>query len=111
MFCADNAIQVLDVGLPAAKKAAELAPNDPPTLDALGWSFVQAGLLYNAEQTLIKATSLAPDLASAHLHLAETYLRKGDRTSALHELNQARQTDADGPTGALAGQLLKQYFP
>ncbi len=111
MFCADNSLQVMDIGLPAAKKAVELAPQDPQTLDALGWSYMQAGYLYNAEQTLLSAIQIAPDLAIAHFHLAQTYLRKGDNASAFNELNLARQLDENGPVGELASQMLKQYFP
>lgn len=111
MLCADNGIQVLDVGLPAAKKAARLAPKDPQVLDTLGWSFAQAGLLYSAEQTLIETTDLVPDSALAHYHLAETYLRKGDQASALRELTLVRKLDPDGATGRLAGQIIQQYFP
>ena len=110
-FCADNAVHVADIGLPAARRAADLAPKDPQVLDALGWSFAQAGLLYNAEQALVKATQIAPDLALAHLHLAETYLRKGDQASAVRELKLVRQLDADGPAGEFAQRLLDQYFP
>ncbi len=111
MFCSDNGIQVQVIGLPAAQKAAEIAPNDPQVLDALGWSYLNAGYLYNAEQNLLKAIKAEPDLALAHIHLAETYLRKGDRGSAFVELNNVRQMDADGPSGQLAAQLLRQYFP
>jgi Flp pilus assembly protein TadD len=110
-FCADNAIQIDQVGLPAAKKAASLAPNDPAVLDALGWSYTQAGLLFNAEQNLQKAVKLNPRMALAHLHLAEMYLRKGDPESARAELHIATELDADGPVGSLASKLLKQYFP
>ncbi len=111
LFCADNRVQVLQIGLPAAQKAAELAPSDPQVLDTLGWSYTQAGYLYRGEQTLLKAVQAAPDAALAHLHLAETYLRKGDRASALTEFRLARQLDANGPVGAFATQLLQQYFP
>ena len=111
MFCADNGVQVQEVGLPAAQKAFEIAPNDPQAMDALGWSYLNAGYLYNAEQNLLKAIKAEPDLVLAHIHLAETYLRKGDRPSAFVELNNVRQLDANGPSGQLAAQLLKQYFP
>ncbi len=110
-FCADNTVQILDVGLPAAQKAAGLAPNDPEVLDTLGWSYSQAGLLYKAEQALTKAVKLGPDVALAHLHLGENYLRKGDPSSALAELRTASRLDAEGPVGALAARLLQQYFP
>lgn len=111
MFCANNSVQVREVGLPAAQKAAQLAPNDPQVLDALGWSYMNAGYLYSAQQALLKAIQSMPDLALAHIHLAETYLRQGDRASALNELSLARQLDQNGPVGELASQLLKQYFP
>jgi protein O-GlcNAc transferase len=111
LFCADNGVQVTDIGLHAGRKAVALAPEDPQALDALGWAFAQAGLLYNAEETLIKATKIAPESALAHVHLAETYLRKGDQSAALHELTAAQKLDADGPTGVLAGQMIHQYFP
>ena len=110
-FCSDNDLYVLDVGLPAAKQAAQLVPNDPQTLDALGWSYSNAGLLYNAEQNLLHAIKLSPDFAIAHLHLAENYLRQGDRTSAFNELNLTVQLDKEGASGQSAEQVLKQYFP
>lgn len=110
-FCSDNGVQVLEVGLPAAKKAADLAPKDPQVLDVLGWTYLNAGYPYSAEQTLQQAIQIAPDLASAHLHLAETYLGNGDRPSAFNELNLAAQLDQGGPTGQLATQMLKRYFP
>ena len=111
MFCSDNGVRVSDIGLPAAQKAAQISPNDPQALDALGWSYMNAGYLYTAEQNLIKATQLAPDSAIIHVHLAEMYLQKGDRPSALNELNLAQKLDAGGAVGELAGKLLKQYFP
>ena len=111
LFCADNDVQVLDIGLPAAQKAIELAPDDPQVLDALGYSYLKGGYLYNAEKNLLKAVKVAPEFAQAHIHLAETYLQKGDRTSAYNELKLARQFDTNGLTGQLAIQLLMQYFP
>ncbi len=110
-FCSDNDLYILDIGLPAAKQAAQLAPNDPQTLDVVGWSYSNAGLLYNAEQNLQHAIKLSPGLAIAHLHLAENYLRQGDNTSAFTELNLTVQLDKDGPSGQSAAQILKQYFP
>ena len=111
MFCLDNDLYILEIGLPAAKQAAQLAPNDPQTLDVLGWSYSNAGLLYNAEQNLRHAIKLSPDLAIAHLHLAENYLRQGDNTSAFNELNLTVHLDKDGTSGQSAAQILNQYFP
>ncbi len=110
-FCADNGVQVQQIGLPAAQKASALAPHDAQVLDTLGWSYAQAGLPYTARQTLRASIEAAPDLASAHLHLGETLLRIGDYASAQQEFKQAIALDSAGPIGALATQLLQQYFP
>ena len=111
LFSADNGVHVQDVGLPAARKAADIAPNDADVLDALGWTYSQAGLLHSAVQALSKAIEIAPRSASAHLHLAMTYLRQGDRSGASLQLDSTRQLDPGGPYGAYAAQLLDQYFP
>jgi tetratricopeptide (TPR) repeat protein len=110
-FSAENSVRVLDVGVPAAQRAVELAPEDPQAQDALGWAFAQAGLLYKAQQALTEAATLAPDLALPHLHLAEVALRSGDQVAAQRELKLTQQLDPDGPFGALAGQLRAKYFP
>jgi tetratricopeptide (TPR) repeat protein len=111
MFCADNGVHVTDIGLPAAQKAAEIAPKDPLVLDALGWLYLKAGFPATAQENLQKSIEAAPDAALTHLHLAQTYLDEGNQTLAHSELNLAYQLDENGPTGQLAAQLLKQYFP
>jgi tetratricopeptide (TPR) repeat protein len=111
MFCADNGVQVAEIGLPAAQKAAEISPNDPQVLDALGWTYLNAGYPLLAEDNLLRAEKAAPDSAVIHLHLAEMYLQKSDSSSALNELNLARNLDPNGAAGNFAGKLLKQYFP
>ncbi len=110
-FCANNGVQVDTVGLPAALKAASLAPHDAQALDILGWSYAQTGLPQTAKEKLLQAIQAQPDLAMAHLHLAEVYLRMGDYVSARGEFNEATGLDPNGAAGQLAAQLLRQYFP
>jgi len=111
LFCADNNVQVLDVGVAAGLKAVLLAPKDPQALDALGWSYAQAGYLIKAEQALQKALEQDPELASAHVHLGLAYLRWGQNNLALEHWRKAVQIDGSGATGQLAAQLLATYFP
>jgi tetratricopeptide (TPR) repeat protein len=111
VFCVANTIQVEDVGLPAAQKAAELAPDDASTLDALGWSYLSSGRLTLAEQTLLDSIGAAPELVSAHLHLGMTYLAQANNDAARLELTRARDLDPQGEIGQFAEQLLGQYFP
>jgi len=111
LFCADNGVQALDVGVAAGLKAVELAPGDPQALDALGWSYSQAGYLFKAEQPLLQALEEEPDYAPAQLHLGTTYLRWGQNELALQHWNEAARIDGDGAVGQAATQMLEAYFP
>lgn len=111
LFCADYGVQVADIGLPAAQKAAELAPDDPQVRDALGWSYAQAGFPYTAQHILLELARSSPSFAPAHLHLGETYLRTGDFVAAREQFEAARQLDPAGPVGGTAARFLQQYFP
>jgi len=111
ILCVENNTWVEEVGLPAAQKAAELAPEDVAALDTLGWSYLLSGRYFTAEQTLLDALAYEPDYLPAHLHLAMTYLAQGNRDSAFNKLVYIRDTDPNGEAGKFASQLLEQYFP
>lgn len=111
VFCAQYGVQVEQTGLPAARHAASLAPNDPLTLDTLGWTLTLLEQPGEALYHLARALSLEPSLASAHLHYGIAALQANDRTTAYQHLLQARDLDADGPVGQQAQALLNQYFP
>lgn len=111
VFCAENDICVEDVGLPAAQKAARLAPQDPLALDALGWSYLSSRRYASAEQTLLDVIARFPEHFPAYIHLAMTYLAQGNRAAAFNLLTYVRDADQSGVYRAAAEQLLKQYFP
>jgi tetratricopeptide (TPR) repeat protein len=110
-FCAENGVNLEEVGLPAAQQAAELAPNDPFALDALGLSYFSLRYYVSAEMALLKAIEAAPEYFPAHLHLALTYLAQGERTAAFNSLTYVRDADESGVYREAAIQLLGQYFP
>ncbi|HSG41768.1 MAG TPA: tetratricopeptide repeat protein [Anaerolineales bacterium] len=105
-FCALNNVNVRNVGVPAAQTAVTLAPNDPLSLDVLGWLLVLDGRYFEAEKILMDALTLDPQLASAHYHLGLLYLQTEDRESMLEHLAQARDLGS-----AEAEVLLNQYSP
>lgn len=111
IFCAENAVQVEDIGLPAAQQALSLSPNDPLALDALGFAYLSTGRYANAEQTLLQAIELMPENFSAHIHLAMTYLAQGNQIAAYNSLTYVRDADTPGAYADLAAQLLQRYFP
>jgi len=111
VLCAENGVHLEDVGLPAAEKAVQLAPDDPLALDALGWSYLASGRYANAEQILLDVIARFPDHLPAYLHLAMTYLAQGNRTAAQDKLNYVKEMDPDGIYGKEAGRILEYYFP
>jgi len=111
VFCAENGVRLDDVGLPAAQKAVDLAPDDPFALDALGWVYLSSGRYANAEQILLDVVERFPEHLPAHIYLAMTYLAQGNRAAAFDKLTYVQSTDPDGADGEMAKQLLKQYFP
>ncbi len=111
VFCAENTVQVEDVGLPAAEKAVDLAPDDPLALDTLGWTYLVSGRFANAEKIFLDALARFPDHLQSHIHLALTYLSMGNRESAFEKLIYVQNIDPDGAYGKEAARLLQQYFP
>ncbi|MFZ5820903.1 MAG: tetratricopeptide repeat protein [Chloroflexota bacterium] len=111
VFCVRYGVQVDETGLPAARQAATLAPDDPQALDALGWTLLSLGRVDEARYHLARALALAPDFALAHLHLGMAALQSGDRTAAYQRLLRARDLDPGGAVGEQAQALLEQYFP
>jgi tetratricopeptide (TPR) repeat protein len=111
MVCAENGVAIEEVGLPAAQKAVELAPNDALALDALGFVYYSSGRYANAEDTLKSAIEIDPQLYIAHIHLAMNYLIQGNKAAAFDALTYVHDADPNGLQGNRAGQLLAQYFP
>ena len=105
-FCAENNVNINDVGIPAAQKAVQLSPKDAPALDVLGWTYSLAGRYSEAERMLFLALEHDPQYAPAYFHLAIVYLQTEDRVSAYDYLIRARDLGS-----AKADAALKQYFP
>lgn len=106
IFCAQNNINIKDIGIPAAQNAVLLTKSDPNALDILGWLLLLDARYKEAERTLKRALEREPQNASVHFHLGMLYLQTEDPTLAYDHLAKARDlgnSDADS--------LLKQYFP
>ena len=106
IFCAQNNVNVKDVGVPAAQKAVILAPEDANSLDVLGWLLTLDARYEEAERMLSRALGIDPLNASAHFHIGVLHLQANDRASAYNHLIQAR--DLGNKEAEL---VLQQYFP
>ncbi|HEU4744648.1 MAG TPA: tetratricopeptide repeat protein [Anaerolineales bacterium] len=106
IFCAQNNVNIRDVGVPAAQKAVILAGEDPASLDVLGWLLTLDARYEEAKRMLNRALELDPQNGSAHLHFGMLYMQSNDRVSAFDHLVQARDLG-----NKEAGIILSQYFP
>jgi tetratricopeptide (TPR) repeat protein len=106
IFCAQNNVNVRDVGVPAAQKAVVLAGEDAASLDVLGWLLLLDTRYEEAKRMLNRALELDPRNGSAHLHLGMLYMQTNDRASAYDHFIQARDLGNNE-----AGMILNQYFP
>jgi Flp pilus assembly protein TadD len=106
IFCAQNSVNVRDIGVPAAQKAVVLAGEDAASLDVLGWLLTLDARHEEAQRTLERALELDPQNASAHLHLGMLHMQMNDRVAAYDHLIQARDLGDKE-----AEMILNQYFP
>jgi tetratricopeptide (TPR) repeat protein len=105
-FALDNEYHIAEVGLPAARQAAGLEPDNADGADLLGYALVLTGDLANGQKLLERAVTLNPESASAYLHLGVLYARLGQHAQAEALLNHALALDPQGLYGNLAMQAL-----
>lgn len=110
IFSAENNVQVEEVGMPAAQQAYVLSPNDPASLDALGYTYLSTGRYASAELAFSQAIEISAQYYPAHIHLAMNYLAQGNRAAAFNSLTYVRDAEGAGVYAEAARQLLDKYF-
>lgn len=86
---ADNPTMALGL----ARRAAELAPENPSVLDTLGWIQHHSGDRAGAVRNLEKAVGRDAPSPNHRYHLAVVYSALGDNTKALEQLEHALKTE------------------
>jgi tetratricopeptide (TPR) repeat protein len=91
-----------DKGLPAARQLIALRPEDPDSLDAVGWALVLCGRSSDALSSLNGAIALAPDVPRYRFHLARAYASLTQYSLARQQFSRVRDLDPGGPWENLA---------
>jgi Flp pilus assembly protein TadD len=91
-----------------ARRAAELAPEDPNVLGTLGWAQYKNRLLDEAAVTLKKATKALPDDPMKHYMLGVVQLERGEREDARRAIETALRLDPGFERAAQAGRILTE---
>lgn len=105
-FYLDHDLKIEQDGLLAAQKAVELAPDSAEAWDTLGFGQYLHGDFTAAEQSIVKAGEIEPQLASIHFHLGLIYLDTNRPLEAKQSLETAVALDAGGPIAELAIRAL-----
>ena len=79
------------------RKANELEPRNPVYLDSLGWFHYLKGNYQEALKTLLEVQGMIPKLSAPDAeiidHIAQTYLKLGDKPAALEYFKRALELD------------------
>ncbi len=111
-FCVANYLELRSVGLPAARQALLLEPDNASYLDLAGWALIELEDPLSAERFLQHALRVDNSLADAHLHLGQVYLQMGETQLAYQHLSQALQlSSTQEEVHRLAERLIARYFP
>jgi tetratricopeptide (TPR) repeat protein len=94
--------------LETAERAHKLAPEDPSVADTLGMQLIEGGNHQRGIALLEKAAKAAPDVSEIRYHLAQGWIKAGDKTKARAELERALSMNEKFTGHAEAQKLLKQ---
>ena len=108
--CSLNAnIEIVDIGIPAAREALALNEDDPALNDLMGVLFMFTEDMDSAERFLKKTVSLDPNYMPAYLHLGQYYILSGDQVLAIKNLNKVVASEySDEKTKDVAQRILNR---
>jgi putative PEP-CTERM system TPR-repeat lipoprotein len=94
--------------LPTAERAHKLAPEDPSVADTLAIQLIAGGDHKRGIELLEKATKAAPEVAEMRYHLAQGWIKAGDKPKARAELERVLSSGQKFSGYEDAQKLLKQ---
>jgi tetratricopeptide (TPR) repeat protein len=110
-YSLDNDIFLEDIGLPAARRALVLAPDDPQALVLMGRATdVVSGQRAGAQRLFERALTIDPRHAGAHLYLGLLLLNGGEPDAAWEHLVLVRELAPGSPEAEFASGLLDTYY-
>ncbi len=110
-FSIQNNFEIRETGLPAARQAVLLDPQDPEGLDLLGQVYFGLEDYTSAERFFLRALEADRNHAAAHFHAGSLYLQEGNREAAYRHLRLASILQPEQVAGQQALRLLTRYFP
>ena len=94
--------------LPTAEQAHKLTPGNAAVADTLGWILVEQGNATRGAELLQAAVAAAPDVPEVRFHLAQAWMKSGERMNARVELERLLSKQNAFQGRAEAAALLEQ---
>ena len=105
----NNSIDIVNIGIPAARKALTLNEDDPALNDLMGVLFMFNEVMDSSEMYLKKSINLDPTYMPAYLHLGQYYLMTGNQKLAIRNFNKVIDSEySDEETKAVAQRILNR---
>ncbi len=111
VFSIQNSIQIAELGLPAARQALLLEPDNPAALDLVGQAYLILENPLLAERFFREAVTNNPEYAPAFLHLGLLHLSTGDTAEARKNLEQVLALAPGTSLQEQARTILENYIP
>lgn len=109
-FSLDNDLQIKEIGLPAARQALLLAPENASTLVLMARAYSQQGDNLIALRFFKRALDANPADPAVHYYLGLHYLAHDDTDLARNELERTIELGTDGDLSHRAETILRDYF-
>ncbi len=109
-FTLEYKVDVEELGLPAARRALALEPEDAAALDLVGAAYLTLDNDALAERFIRRAIQVDPAYAPGWLHLGALYLYRGEMEWGRTMLLFAGQLATPGSTVADQAQRLEGYY-
>ena len=104
-----NNIDIVNVGVPAARKAVLLSPENPLYNDVMGAALLRTDDMISAERFLLRAVNLDPAYLSAYYHLGQYYMLVNKPDNARYYLDQIIRSEiSDYDLKSKAERLLER---
>jgi tetratricopeptide (TPR) repeat protein len=105
-FTLAHAVEISETGLPAARQAAALAPEDPLSLDMMGQILFALGDAPTARRYFSQAVEIAPTNAALWYHLGQAAAATNDNTTAYNAFMNVVQMAGSGDLVDMANKYL-----
>ncbi len=111
VYSIQNGIQIVELGLPAARQALLLAPDEPAALVLVGQAYLMLENPLLAERFFLEAVTVDPQYAPAYFHLGMLNLSTGDTGSARKNLLQVITLAPETALHDQAQKIMDLYLP